>query len=71
MSDFIEKFSEALEMEMHDIKPTDEFRNLEGWDSLSRLSLIAMLDEEYNIQIEDEDFEKLKTVEDIMKTVQK
>lgn len=71
MDKFIDHLKEALEMEMHEIKPTDEFRNLEGWDSLSRLSLIAMLDDEYEIQIEEDEFEKLITVQDLMDAVKK
>lgn len=68
MENFIEKFKEALETE-EDIKLTDEFRELGEWDSLSRLSLIAILDEEYDVQIEEAEFENLKTVQDIMDSV--
>lgn len=68
---FINAFKEALEMEGQEISLNDNFRDFEEWDSLSRLSLIAMLDEEYGVQIEEGDFEKLETVGDILKAVSK
>ena len=67
---FIEAFREALERE-DAIELTDEFRDYDEWDSLARLSLIAMLDDEFELQIENEDFEKLKTVADLLEAVRK
>ncbi|WP_278409346.1 acyl carrier protein [Alistipes shahii] len=42
------------------------FRDLDEWSSLSFLSVIAMLDEEYDIQIENAQFRELKTLGDIV-----
>jgi len=68
---FLNSFREALEMEAEDeLNATDKFRDLEAWDSLARLSLIAMLDDEYAVEIEEDAFEKLDTVEDIFNYVQ-
>jgi len=70
--EFIENFKEALEMEAdQQLSLEDKFRDLDDWDSLARLSLIAMLDEEYEVEIEEEEFEKLTTVSDVMEVVQK
>lgn len=61
MQDFIEKFAEAIEMEsVNDLKEDTKFRELDEWNSLAVLSVIAMLDEEYDIQIENADFKKLE-----------
>lgn len=69
-NEFIENFKEALEVEEGTtVALEDKFRELEDWDSLARLSVIAMLDEEYDVQIEEEDFEQLVTVEDLFKKV--
>ncbi len=68
---FLEAFKEALELEDVKINWSDAFRDYDEWDSIARLSLIAFLDEEFDIQIEDEEFEKLKTVEDLWESVQK
>ena len=66
---FIPAFKEALEMEDQEINMTDAFRDYEEWDSIAQLSLIAMLDEEFDLQIEEKDFEQLETVEDLLKAV--
>lgn len=71
MNIFIEQFKEVLEVEDKEIKMSDVFREYEEWDSLAYLSLIALYDEEYNIQIEESDFQKLKTVEDLYKVTKK
>ena len=64
MEKFIDNFAEALERE-GDIKMQDEFRSYEEWSSIAYLSVIAMMDAEYDTQIEEADFKKLRTVQDI------
>lgn len=70
MKRFIELFAEALERE-DTIKMEDEFRNYPEWGSIAYLSIIAMMDEEYNTQIEEADFNKLKTVQELFDTCTK
>lgn len=66
-NEFISKFAEALEIEdASTLNLVTEFRTLDGWDSLAYLNIIAMLDEEYEIQIENAEFKKLKTIGDIV-----
>ena len=67
---FLASFKEALQIEDREIGLEDVFRDYEEWDSLGRLSLIAALDEEFNLQIEEKEFEKLVTVGDILTTVE-
>ena len=62
---FIENLKEVLEIEDYEISMEDEFRNYEEWDSLAYLSVIAMLDEEYELQIEEAEFKKIRTVKDL------
>ena len=65
-NEFLNHFAEALELETQsEINMSVPFKELEEWDSLARLSLIAMLDEEYEVELEGEDFDKLNTVEDL------
>jgi acyl carrier protein len=68
---FLTSFKEALEIEDREVSATDIFREYAEWDSLSRLSLIAALDEDYDLQIEDKEFEKLVTVGDLMNVVER
>jgi acyl carrier protein len=42
-----------------------------GWDSLGVLTLMAALDEEFDIILEDEELWELKKIEDILKVLKK
>ncbi len=63
--EFIEKLKEVLEIEDRELNLSDEFRTYDEWSSLAYLSVIAMLDEEYEIQMEEAEFKKLRTVADL------
>lgn len=65
LNEFLVELKEVLEIEEREIKPTDIFRDYDEWDSLAYLSVIAFLDEEFEIQIEEAEFKKLHTVEDL------
>ena len=66
---FLQKFKEVLEVTDRDLSLTDHFRNYEEWDSLAFLSLIAMIDEEYDVIIDGKDFKQLETVADIQQAI--
>lgn len=46
-----------------------KFRDLEEWSSLIGLSLIAMVDEEYDITLKGDDIKNANTIEDLFNTV--
>ena len=54
--DFLKRFAEAMEIDAASISMDSRFRELEEWDSMNRLSVVVMLDEEYNVQIEEQRF---------------
>jgi len=66
---FIELFKETIEMEDGEITVDTRFRELEQWDSLAFLSVIAMIDEEYDVVIEGNDFKKLNTVGELINEI--
>lgn len=68
---FLEFFKEALEIDGREIKLSDAFRDYDEWSSLGQLSLIAMLDEQYDVVIEMAKFDKLLTVGDLLNEVTK
>ena len=68
---FIELFAEALDIEASNLSVDTEFRTLDEWDSMVYLSVIAMLDDEYDIQIENAEFKPLKTIGDIINYIEK
>ena len=66
IKEFIEKFAEAVEVEdVSVLSASTEFRTLDEWSSLAYLSVIALLDEEFDVQIEMADFKKLNTIQEI------
>lgn len=67
---FLDLFKETLEIEDREISLRDSFRNFDEWDSLALLSVIAMIDEEYNIIIESKEFQKLNTIGDVFNYIQ-
>ena len=68
--EFIEKFAEAIDVEVEGLTVDTEFRKLDQYDSLAYLSVIAMLDEEYETQIENAEFKTLITLGDIVKYIE-
>ena len=63
---FIEKFAETLEVDnVETLTPETEFRELNEWSSLAYLSVVVMMDEEFDTQIEQPEFKKLRTIQDI------
>ena len=70
MEKFIELLGEALERE-GEIKMEYNFREYDEWSSLAYLSVIAFIDGEYNVQIEENEFNQLKTVQDMYNAVTK
>ncbi|MBB3185966.1 acyl carrier protein [Microbacter margulisiae] len=62
---FLTDLKEVFEIEDREIFMDDQFREYPEWGSLAYLSVIAMLDEIYDFQIEEADFKKLRTVRDL------
>ena len=52
------------------IKADTKFRDLEGWSSLIALSIIAMVDEEYNVKIKGDEIREAQTIEDLFNIIQ-
>ncbi len=70
MNKVIEVLIEALEIENKEVNLSDNFKEYPEWDSLSRLSLIALMDEAFEIQIDDETFKKIDSVEKLIAEVE-
>ena len=58
-----------LEMDRSTIKPDGVFRDYENYSSLTELSVLAMLDSEFGIEIEMKEFDSLKTVADLVRLI--
>jgi len=65
-SEFCERLEEILELEPNTIRGNEELGDLEGWDSLAKLSFIAMVDSEFQTIISAKALLACKTVNELM-----
>ena len=61
MEELIKKLSEILEVEELDV--TKKFTDYEEWDSLSALSVLAMLDSDYNTSMKADEVVAFESIE--------
>ena len=70
ISSFIGLFLDQFDEEQQgDVDDKTVFRELNGWSSLVALSLMAMIDEEYDVQVTGEDIRNAKTIGDLFRIV--
>lgn len=70
LKDFIANFAEQFdETEESVFAAETKFRELEEWSSLMALSIIAMIDEEYDVQLKGEEMRSVKTVQELFDLV--
>ena len=70
IKEFISNFAEQFDdLDASLLTPETEFKTLEDWNSLVALSVIAMVDEEYDVTIKGDDIRNARTIEDLFNTV--
>lgn len=70
LKEFIENFAAQFdETEASEFTAATVFKELEEWSSLTALSIIAMVDEEYDVTLKGEDIRNAVTIEDLYNTV--
>ena len=70
LKDFVANFAEQFEdTDASVITASTEFKNLDEWSSLIALSVIAMVDEEYDVALKGDDIRNANTVEDLFNVV--
>jgi len=71
LNEFIEKFAEQFdETPVESLNGDTKFRELEEWSSLIALSVIAMVDEEYDITLKGDDMRKAETIGELFNIVE-
>lgn len=72
IENFIRNFAEQLdETSVEALVPETRFRELNDWNSLAALSIIAMIDEEYGKSISGESFKNSQTIQDLFDQINK
>lgn len=70
ISIFIENFIEQFEDEPTcEVTAETVFRDIDGWSSIVALSVMAMVDEEYDVQLTADEMRKANTIGDLFNTV--
>lgn len=69
--DFVSAFADEFdETPVEQFKASTEFKNLGEWGSLIALSIIAMVDENFDKRITGADLRSVSTIEDLYNLVQ-
>lgn len=63
MDEFYNQLAEILDEA--DVKPEDTLRDFSEWDSLSVLSILAMLDSKYGVNVSSEELATVITASDL------
>lgn len=70
LKDFIENFAAQFDdTEASELNGNTVYKELEEWSSLIALSVIAMVDEEYDVTINGDDIRNTNTIEDLFNAV--
>lgn len=70
LNEFIENFANQFDdTDVSVITATTDFKALDEWSSLTALSVIAMVDEEYDVTLKGDDIRNASTVEDLFNSV--
>ena len=71
IKEFVQNFADQFdETDASVFTPETRFRDLEEWSSLIGLSIIAMVDEEYDVTLKGDDIKTSNTIQDIFEKVQ-
>ena len=70
IKDFIESFADQFDdTEASELNPETKYKELDEWSSLVALSVIAMVDEEYDVAIKGDDIRNSETIQDLFEIV--
>lgn len=61
--------ADLFEESVENIQPDTHRDSIDAWDSLGVLSLMAELDERFDILLEDEEFQEIRTVNNILEVL--
>ena len=71
IQEFIEKFEDVFDdTDVSTLQPDTQFRELDEWTSMIALSTMAMVSEEYDVELTADEMRSANTFEDLFNTVQ-
>lgn len=70
INEFINKFAEIFDdTDASALTPKTKFRELDEWSSLTALGLIALADEEFDVDLKGDDVKKSETIGDLFDVI--
>ena len=70
IKEFIQNFASQFDdTDVSEFTANTEFRELDEWSSLTALSVIAMVDDEYGVTLKGEEMRGAKTIEELFNVV--
>lgn len=69
MNKFLDELADILELDIDELTNDFEYQESEEWDSLAQLSLITLLSDEYNLDVNNDDLIKRKTVAQLLELI--
>lgn len=70
MEKFLELMAEVYDLETGEIAPDDDIREIEGFCSLIGFSIIVTIDDEYGVDLTEDEFLECKTIRDLYNKIQ-
>lgn len=70
IKEFIEKFAEIFDdTDVATLTPETYFRDLDEWSSLSALGVIALADEEFDVELSGAEMRKANTIQELFELI--
>lgn len=71
IKEFLENFAEQFDdMDAKTLTPETNFRELDEWSSMVALSVLAMIDDEYDVQLKADEMRKTNLIQELFDLVQ-
>lgn len=70
LQNFVQDFAEAIEVDVASITPETKFKDIDSWDSMAVLNIIAMVDDKYQKTIGGDEIEKSTTIAELWEKIE-
>ena len=71
IKEFIQNFADQFdEIDVNTLSPETNFRELEEWSSMVALSVLAMIDDEYDVQLKADEMRQTALIQELFDLVQ-
>lgn len=71
INEFIEKFAEIFDdTDASELTPETSFRDLDEWSSLAVLGLLALAEEEFDVELKADDLKKANTIAELLEVIE-